>query len=259
MKHRTLAIPVALFALLLIVSSCAHCGLDTQVSEHRDVNGFDSVSLETDGRLEVIQGDREGLSITATPSMLKRIRAEVRDGVLYIGYRGLFRKKGFSPVFELYIKNAKGIRAASLGAITAQSITAESLYIEASSSGTVELGVLSAADARILMSSSGDVHIGVARLSMLEASLTSRGDLTVAGETGDMSIDASASGSFNGEALKASSASIRLSSSGGASVWVLDHLDASLSGKGNLKYFGTPETGSLSATGSGEIIGLGPK
>jgi hypothetical protein len=39
----------------------------------------------------------------------------------------------------------------------------------------------------------------------------------------------------------------------------MDHLDASLSGKGNLKYFGTPKIGSLSATGSGEIIGLGPK
>lgn len=227
--------------------------------EYHDLRTFDSVSLETGGRMEIVQGDTEFLFISAPPATLRRMRVEVSDGVLRIGYRGLFRMRGPAPNIRLGLAKIRAIRAAGKGDIAAKRVSTQELYIESSSSGSVHIESLTAVRVRVLSSSSGAVEIGDARVGKLEAITSSQGDIAVRGEAEELEYDGSSSGSLLGGELKAATAAIWLSSSGEATVWVTERLDARLSSKGNLRYYGEPALGIRSATGAGDLVALGTK
>ena len=55
-------------------------------SETRPVSGFDRLSVRYYGDVVLEQGDTEGLVIEADEELLPRIKSEVREGQLTIGF-----------------------------------------------------------------------------------------------------------------------------------------------------------------------------
>lgn len=253
------ALPISAIAPILLLACQEGDPKAIEEREYARLTPFDSVSFETYGQMEIAQGDREYLFISAPPATLRRMRVETVDGVLRVGYRGLFKMRGPAPKIRLGLVRLSGIRAASGGDIRAAGVSTQELYIESSSSGSILLGSLTAARARIRSSSSGTVTIDGARVGKLEAIASSRGDISVKGEAEELEYDGSSSGSLEGGELKATKAAIWLSSSGEATIWVTERLDARLSSKGNLRYYGEPAMGARSARGSGDLVALGRK
>ena len=85
----------------------------------------------------------------------------------------------------------------------------------------------------------------------LDADLTSSGDLTIdEGEFERQTVRLSSSGSLNARNVRTQQASLTLNSSGNATVWVEDTLDARLSSSGSVRYAGDPAvTSSTSSSG----------
>ncbi len=223
------------------------------------MHGYDSISLETVGRLKIVQGDKEYLTIEAPPGMVRRITAKVSKNTLRIGYKGIFTSKNAIPIFILGMKNVKQIQADSAGDIEARQISTDHLTIKASSSGNITIKTLESNTAIIKVQSSGNVIIESCKLNELDTELESSGSLDIAGETNRINVISSSSGKFNGEKLKTMTATVKLTSSGSAVIWIMNHLDAKLTSKGDLQYYGEPVIGKQSMDGKGKIIKLGQK
>lgn len=245
-------------AQLLILAIPAYA-YGSRENSARDVQGFNVISLETAGRLILIQGDEEYLTIDAPPDMVKRIVTTVVKETLHIRYKGIFTGRKAVPVFKLGVKNLRKVIASSAGDIEAEDIEAEDLDLDASSSGNIVIGSLAARKVQVRIHSSGSVEIRGGKLTALDAKLTSSGNLFVKGKAKDLALNASSSGEVKGDNFQVSSASVALSSSGGAVIWVKDRLEAKLSGKGKLTYWGEPKLGEGTAYGSDKMISLGVK
>ncbi|MBN1532977.1 MAG: DUF2807 domain-containing protein [Spirochaetes bacterium] len=217
---------------------------------------FNALSLETVGRLTIVQGDREYLTIDAPPEMVRRITTEVRGSTLHIGYRGIFTGRNAVPVFMLGMKDVKQINAASAGNIEAGLIRADDLIVRSSSSGSIVMKDLVSRTVKILIESSGSVAIGSCEVKKVEADLESSGCLDIAGRADRVILDSSSSGTVRGEKFHTTAASVNLTSSGSAVMRVADSLDVRLSGQGNFSYFGNPVLGMKSVSGQGTIIKL---
>ncbi len=78
--------------------------------------------------------------------------------------------------------------------------------------------------------------------SSLDVSISSSGDVGIGeGVVDTLEISISSSGNYEGESLRSRRATVRLSSSGDATLWAEESLDASVSSSGSVYYRGDPE------------------
>ena len=101
---------------------------------------FSTVTLGGLGKLRIVQGDEERLSIEATPEMLEKITTKVRDGELRLGLRkgsmlpGL-RLKDKRVTFDLTMKDITSIRLSGVGDVEANAIRSTRIELTALGSG----------------------------------------------------------------------------------------------------------------------------
>ncbi len=258
MKLPSAALCIIIFCLFFFVTVSVQASGSREKSE-RDVSGFNNVSFETAGKLILVQGNKEYMTIDAPPGIVRRVTSFVKRKTLHIGYRGIFTRRTAEPVITLYVKDIYFLETSSSGAIEAESLNAEKLVIKTTSSGSIRIGTLHAGDIEILIDSSGDLFIADGISSTMDVNMRSSGNFCISGETGHLNLKVSSSGSFFGESFKACSSSVKLGSSGDAVLWVVDHLEAGLSGKGKLYYYGEPEINILQESARNEIISMGSR
>ncbi|TFG62213.1 MAG: DUF2807 domain-containing protein [Spirochaetales bacterium] len=251
----------ALFcSMFLLGAACFSASASgTQESGVRSVHNFSGVSLETSGNLFLVQGDEESLTIDAPSNIITRISTEVRGGTLYIKYRGWMGSFNASPTYYLSMKTIEKLAASNSGNIEAKDIIADDIDLTASSSGHIRIGSLTARQLKTGASSSGGISIANGLITSLEAVVSSSGNIDIAGMVKNLRVTSSSSGVFTGDSLKSSKAAVAISSSGRATIWVIDELEAAASSSGRLSYYGDPEVSSMTTSSSGEINPLGAK
>src|SRR5512137_2520757 len=92
MKTRTIFISILILFILLSVS----CGVLTNtgvrvitpskvnISENRDVSGFNAIDFSTFGKVNILQGDKESLNISGPDNLVPEISTSVSNGTLLI-------------------------------------------------------------------------------------------------------------------------------------------------------------------------------
>jgi hypothetical protein len=230
----------ALFALLFAVPCAAQIltGSGHAAHEERAVAGFRGIAVSVPAHVEVLQGDREGLAITADDNVMARIEATVERGVLRIRFPRGLQVRTRTPI-ELTV-HARAIDSLSLaGAVRleAQRVKAGDLVARVSGSGQLVLPDL---DARSLsIHASGHCHA------------------MASGRVESFQLEIAGAGEINAARLEERRARVRISGSAQAVVWVHDTLSASVTGSGAVHYFGDASV-EKRVTGSGRVARLGP-
>ncbi len=238
LKSRLHMLIFAALALFGAASFEAHAYGGPETGSVREVRGFDSVSFGTSGRLVITQGDREALEIVAGASELPNLVTEVRGTTLFIGRKGSGPALSFrQPIFRLTMKTVAGLQTHSSGSITAASLRAGSLRLQVSSSGSISIELLTA--------------------DALEVQVSSSGSVRVSGTVGRQDIRLTSSGSYQAGNLASRTATVRLSSSGSATLRVSDSLEAELTSSGSVRYYGNPPRVEANVTSSGSLARLG--
>jgi hypothetical protein len=233
--------------ILLLATGCGQFGpwnpqtiqgSGTLVTEERAVADFDHVSLAGSGRLTIVQGDEESLTITTDDNLLEHIGSVVSDQKLRIGPE----RASLRPTRGIdYVLHLKGLRrldlSGSLSAI-AEALTTESVSLHISGSGKIRIGKL--------------------ETDWCETHVSGSGRVELAGDAATQKLRVSGSGDYGAADLRSQSAEIQISGSGDATVWVASQLDVAISGSGSIGYFGDPKTSS-SVSGSGKVRALGAK
>ena len=218
--------------LLLCLAACLVAPLATAetivgsgrlVAETRDVTPFTGISLSISGHVEVTQGDKEGLTVTADDNVLPLIETVVERNRLVIRWKD---RKGNStltinggPRIAVSVRNLESIAIGGSGELRAAALKTGNLQVSIGGSGNVQIAALTATDVSVSIGGSGD--------------------LSVAGRTDSLSASIAGSGEVKASRLEAG------------------RVKVSIAGSGDVKYYGDPAV-SRSVVGSGSIKRLGP-
>jgi hypothetical protein len=230
---------LARFALpLALVTACA--ALSASAAERREtraVSGFTTVALAAPIKLQLTQGDSEGLVLEGEEAALADLESVVEQGVLKIRTRSRFATAGMSKVRgSLNVKAIDALRIAG--------------------SGDIDAGQLRAAQLKLAISGSGDIRIGALDASSVDVSVSGSGDVVIGGKADAVSTSIAGSGDVKAGKLEARQAKVSIAGSGDATLWAKDSLDVKIVGSGDVRYYGDP---SLKKTivGSGSVRRVG--
>jgi hypothetical protein len=216
---------------------------DTIITEERDVSGFTGIDMSTFGKVVITQGEDESLTIKGSDNVVPLVKTTVRGGVLAIEL-----DKNINP---LGVNNAEEVLSFTITVKDLSSLTISGL-------AEVEMGSLSTSTLTLDMSGAGHVQLSGLAAEDVDITMSGLGGVEVAGEASNATINISGAGEVNAGDLKCQTADVDISGLGTATVWVTDELTGTISGAGNVRYYGDPVTHTES-TGVGDFESLGSK
>ena len=204
--------------------------------EVRDVSRFDQVRFRGPGTLKITQTNEESLTVHAPAYVIKHIISEVKDGVLYVGYKSpkvtplRVLKEVIS--FDLRVKDIREISVTGSGAVIVPDLDNDTVCVEINGTGKVNLGHLTADNFR--------------------ATIQGAGHIRAQGDVETQAIVVNGSGKVMSDHLVSDFARVILNGSGKVSMSVSDELNVVINGSGEVSYGGFPDI-TKAITGSGAL------
>jgi hypothetical protein len=209
------------------------------VTETRQLSGVSRVGLAIDANLEIQQGEQESITITGDDNIVPVLQTNVSGGTLTIRYQSQVNVRNVhQPKLVLTVKELSGLTA--------------------SSSGIINVGPITTGDFSISLSSSCDVNFQNIQAGQITTHISSSGGVDMQGTANSLRLTISSSGDFQGGDLQVQEANVTSSSSGNATLWVVNSLLANLSSSGNVAYYGEP-TVNQHTSSSGRVTAKGAK
>lgn len=235
MNRKKMAIQLLLIAVVLAVG--VDLKAQNEITEKRDVSGFNKVGFSIAADLEIKQGDKEALIIKGNKADLDRIITEVENGKLKIRTeRGTFKSMHNVEIY-LVVKNLDELAVSGSGDVKIVSkFTADQFEIHLSGSGDIETENLVTNQLKVAVSGSGDIDL--------------------AGDAGSfLGIRLSGSGDIQAQDMQAKDVEVTISGSGDVRVWATENLRAQVSGSGDIRYRGSARV-DAKVSGSGSVSPL---
>jgi hypothetical protein len=238
-----------LFILLLLPFLLGGCellsagdvrGFGDVIQEERSLKNVSGVELGAPGEMDIRLGDTESLVIEAEENLLQYIETSLEGGILKVYARIGANLEPTKPIiYTLTVKRLLSLEVTSNGSITAPALEADRFRLEVNSSGHILLAGITVRKLEVLVNSSGYVEIGT-------------------GEVTEQEIVISSSGNYSAPDVRSQKATATLDSSGNATVWVSEQLDAEMTSSGNVYYYGQAVVNETSSS-SGAVISKGNK
>ena len=228
---KTLALTLALLAGL------------AQAQEGRSYTpgAFDRLEVDGLARITLTQGPEDRVFVHGDAKTLERVEVERNGSRLLIHTESnwkFWRKESLQ--MDVQMREPRAITLSGASDLTA--------------SGAIRTPRLS-----IEVSGAADVRLDAIDTDELRFDVSGAGDGRLAGRTDMLVITLSGTGKIKAEDLKAKAAKVDISGAGGARLWVTDALNVSISGIGDVDYWGKPGKISRDTSGLGSIKALGDK
>jgi hypothetical protein len=218
------------------------------------VDRFDRISFRAIGKIQIIQGEEEGLSVTGSPELFDHLKIDISSGQLIIQqhtwYDFLFLPKSGDYVIKVKTLHEAEIQGSA--DLSSDQISSEQLRLGMSGSGKIIVNTLKADQLNLDISGSGKMEIENLTARELGIRVSGSGKFGLKGETENLSINSSGSTDVTALDLISQQAEIRLSGSGSIQLQALKTLNIHVSGSGNIQYLGEPQV-SQSVSGSASI------
>jgi hypothetical protein len=219
-----LILSVMIISISVFTTSCIYLGAmigsGNVITEERDVSGFDSISIGSSMNLIIEQTGSESLKIEAEDNIIPLVKTSVtgKELVIKLAPGSFFSIKPINCYVA--VKDLKGLKVSSSSSANCKELATDRLDISVSSSGRANL---------------------VIHVNELDADLSSSALLEISGDTVKQNIKVSSSGNYEAGDLLSKECTIRVSSSGSATVSVSDLLNVNISSSGRVNYIGRPE------------------
>ena len=217
-------------------------------TETREVSAFDRVALAGFGDLYITQGEEESLTIEASPEILDRIKTEVEDGKLtirfvrnWLDWIGDVLATGFAGMrvrYDLTVKELAALAITGAGRVQVANLETDQLALELRGAGQLSIESLDA--------------------EQLEIDLSGAGQIKVGGRVTEQTVKITGAGSYDAPDLESQRAKATLTGLGGATVWAVEDLEATIRSVGSVSYYGAPKV-SKRITGIGSLNSLGDR
>jgi sRNA-binding carbon storage regulator CsrA len=226
-------------------------------TEERSLPAFTAIRLNSSADVIVSRGQEQRVVASADDNVLPYLRTDVEGDTLVVDVRpdgggGISILNTRHPMqVEVTVPSLTELVVNSSGDISAERLEGNDIALEINSSGDITVGEVRGDQVRIVVNSSGDVEMMRIEAYQLDARMTSSGNVTLAGEVRSQQVRISSSGNYEAAELRSADATVDLSSSGNATVWVTNSLRSDRSSSGETRYYGNP------ASVRGEVNALG--
>jgi hypothetical protein len=201
--------------------------------ETRLVQDFERVRMQIENwqiDLELIQGERELLTIEASPDLLPKIETTVTGDTLAIRLSAsIWEKLGYALAtsltrprarVRLEVKNLTALSVLGAARASASKLVSDNLEISFEGAGIFQI-----------------LHLTAKALAVNLGGATR---IEVAGQATEQNVSIAGAGTYEARELKSKRASIRLRGVGRANVWVSDELATDVRGVGSVEVRGNP-------------------
>ncbi|XHS79655.1 head GIN domain-containing protein [Burkholderiaceae bacterium UC74_6] len=199
--------------------------------------------LEVDGlaKIRLTQGDKDQVFVRGDSKIQDQVEVELNGNRLMIHTSGNWKFWRKDPLqVDVQMREPLSIQLSGASDLLAN--------------GPIKTPRLS-----VDISGAADVKIDSIDTGELRFDISGAGDGRVAGRAGMLVITLSGTGKIKAEDLKVNAAKVSISGAGGARLWVTDMLNVSISGIGDVDYFGSPTKVTRDTSGLGSIKALGEK
>lgn len=181
--------------------------------EVRDVSGFAAIQLQGVGQMQIVQGDREYLTIDAEEKVRNRITSDVRNGTLVIEPARDFRTD--QPItYYVGVKTLGDLSVSGSGAASADALTADDLILDVRGTSSITIANLTATALQATLAGNSKISL---------AGTVERQDVTLQGtsvyDAGNLaSTDATVTASDTAQAIVHANATLTATASGVAKI-----------------------------------------
>ena len=264
---------ITLFVALFLTSTFVWA----QNRETRNVETFTKISYRVSGKLYLKQGSPQKVELEGPADVLREVETEVREGKLVIGKEDRWMNWNWSDEnrINVYVTmaNIEALSVSGSGDLVAQDqLTTGNLDLNVSGSGTLQLSFASNGNVEADVSGSGDldvkgtcnnfdsdvagsgkVTLAITVQNMADFGVSGSGRIIAEGKAKEVKTRVSGSGRIQAGSLVAEKCNVRISGSGDVEINVVEDLDVSISGSGNVAYSGDPKRVNSHASGSGQV------
>lgn len=221
------AVIVALAAAWMVVGGAGGRGGERVSTDVPAVGPFSRVSLTGYAELVLVQGEREAVTVEASPRLASRIRVRSSEGRLSID--AVDGRPWWS------VLGGGGVRPPT---VTVHFRTLDALDV----SGAVKVNAASIDTPKLSVTAAGAASLSIDALRAQSLDFDGAGAVKaeLAGTLADQSVSIAGAGDYRASKLASQSARIDVSGAGRAVVNVEKRLEADISGAGSIEYFGDP-------------------
>jgi len=226
------------FLFLIILFAVSNANAASRVDK-RVLSPFEYISLRLSADMQVVQGEKHYIEVTANQTTIDKIIIEVVNHKLIIRFGWedmLFRDFDPGPIqIKVVSPRIEELSVQGSGNIFSDS-EIESYRMELNVAG------------------SGDIQLAELNCELLEVNISGSGDIVLSnnGQTRETKVNIAGSGDLKAYQFKTEAAFIRIAGSGNCDLYVTDYLNARILGSGSLAYKGEPQIDS-NISGSGSI------
>lgn len=194
---------------------------------------FNTVRCKDFGKMVLTQGDQPALVIEADDELLSELVAEVRAGTLVLGLEDDWFGRVGKLISSIFDNTDRKVT---------YHLTVPDLD-KVSISGKIDLSCESFRTDQLTLRVSGLGNLNFTHLDCnnLEMVISGRGEFSAAGRADHQTIRISGSGEYESPQLISQTARIVISGQGNATVQVIESLDITISGLGQVNYYGHPK------------------
>lgn len=207
-------------------------------SAKREVQTFHEVAANLPGKIELVQGESEGVLIEADDNLLPLVETVVRSGELIIRpVKGVNFSNNTKIKVTVYLRNIDNLSLAGSADLSAARLQATKL------AGSI--------------AGSGSIAIKDLQSDKLSVSIAGSGRFEAQGAAKAMEVSIAGSGDVRTAKLSAQDVKVSIAGSGDATLWVRSGLTVSIAGSGDVRYYGEGALRDASTVGSGRVKQLG--
>ncbi|MEA3504200.1 MAG: head GIN domain-containing protein [Bacteroidota bacterium] len=202
------------------------------IKEERSIKDFSRIEISGAFEINLIPSDSPSLSIESDENIMPHIITRVQGNTLVID-----TDKHISSVTELHINiyytNIKHIDLSGAVEIEGEiNNPNKNLYIKGSGASEMRMDIIA---------------------NKLSLDMSGASEINLLGICNEVILEGSGASEFNAINLETKIMTINLSGAGEADVWVTKSLSVSVSGAGNVRYKGSPQTINERITGAGSV------
>jgi hypothetical protein len=213
------------------------------ISQTREVDGFQTISIRYPAEVTIQQGSAELVTVTADDNLLPQLSTATSGGTLTIKNTEANWGKRVNPSqtvkIKITVKDLRELDFSAAGDVSVDGLKTDTLKVSVSGAGTLTISNLAA--------------------GRLDCNLSGAGTIRASGAADDLKLRISGVGSFEGGELHSQAADAGISGAGSAKLWVERSLEAQISGTGSINYYGAPATVTKHVSGLGSINSVGSK
>jgi hypothetical protein len=226
-------------------------GSGTPTTVDRQVGDFDRIELSIGADLDITVGPAFKVTLTCDDNLVDHILTRVRGRSLEIDAKGSFSTR---EDIKLVITLPKLTELAvdGSGNVSVSHLSGEDFTLEIDGSADVKCDG-SVRDLRVYIGGSGDAEFTGLASDRIDLEVSGSGDLLLEGTCKELSVEIPGSGYIDARELKCQDVIAEISGSGNVDCWAEQSLDGSVSGSGDIRFWGNPSDVNRDVSGNGRI------